>query len=195
MPVLIVVNDPRDLPLHFEGSELVAARSYLTDPRFASMKGARVFNLCRSYRYQSTGYYVSLLASARGHKPIPNIITIQDLKSQSIVRVASEDLDELIQKSLSTIHSREFVLSIYFGRNVAKRHEQLSHHLFKLFESPLLRAFFLFNEKSGKWQLQNISHIAVNDIPEEHRAFVAEAAGEYFQKRRSLARKRPPTGR
>ena len=190
MPILIVVNDPHDLPLQFEGSELVAAKTYLTDPHYAAMRGAKVFNLCRSYRYQSTGYYVSLLAAARGHKPVPKISTIQDLKSQTIIRVASEELEELIQKSLAPIQSNEFTLSIYFGRNVAKRHDQLSSHLFKLFESPLLRAVFVFNEKEHKWHLQNINPIAVNDIPEEHRPFVVEVAREYFQRRRPFARKK-----
>ena len=190
MSILIVVNDPRDLPLHFEGSELVTARSYLTDPRYAAMKGAKVFNLCRSYRYQSAGYYVSLLAAARGHKPVPSISTIQDLKSQTIVRVASEELEELIQKSLAPIQSKEFTLSIYFGRNVAKRHNRLSRHLFDLFESPFLRASFEFNDKERQWQLQNISPIAVSEIPEEHRSFVVEVAKEYFQKRRKYTRKK-----
>ncbi len=48
----------------------------------------KLFNLCRSYRYQSSGYYVSLLAEARGHKPQPNVTAIQDLKSQTVVRLA-----------------------------------------------------------------------------------------------------------
>ena len=190
MQILIVVNDPHDLPLRFEGSTLVAAKTYLTDPQYAAMRGVKVFNLCRSYRYQSTGYYVSLLAAARGHKPVPKISTIQDLKSQTIIRVASEELEELIQKSLAPIHSNEFTLSIYFGRNVARRHDLLSSHLFKLFESPLLRAVFVFNEKEHKWHLQSINPIAVNDIPTEHRSFVAEVAREYFQKRRISSRKK-----
>ncbi|MGW8321594.1 MAG: hypothetical protein ACWGSD_08595, partial [Thermodesulfobacteriota bacterium] len=50
MAVLIVVNDPKDWPLVVPGTELVDARSYLTEPEYASLKGARVFNLCRTYR-------------------------------------------------------------------------------------------------------------------------------------------------
>ncbi|KPK02868.1 MAG: glutathione synthase [Nitrospira bacterium SG8_35_4] len=190
MPILIVVNDPGELPLRFEGCELVSARHYLTNPEYAVMRGAKVFNLCRSYRYQSTGYYVSLLASARGHKPIPSISTIQDMKTQAILRFASEELEELIQKSLSPIQSGEFVLSIYFGHNIAKRHDRLSRHLFRLFEAPFLRAFFSFNDKTGRWTIQSITPIAVNDIPEEHRAFIMEAAEEYFIKKKRVSYRR-----
>lgn len=190
LPILIVVNDPGELPLRFEGCELVSAKNYLTDPAYALMRGAKVFNLCRSYRYQSTGYYVSLLASARGHKPIPSISTIQDMKTQAILRFASEELEELIQKSLSPIQSGEFVLSIYFGHNIAKRHDRLSRHLFRMFEAPFLRAFFSFNDRTGKWNIQSITPIAVNDIPEEHRDFIMESATEYFIKKKRVSYRR-----
>src|SRR5512136_61665 len=99
MPNLIVVNNPKDWTFQIQGVELVSARSYLSDETYSQMRYARVFNLCKSYRYQSIGYYVSLLAAARGHKPLPSISTIQDLKSPTLVRIVDDDLDELIQGS------------------------------------------------------------------------------------------------
>jgi glutathione synthase/RimK-type ligase-like ATP-grasp enzyme len=189
-PTLIVVDDPGQWPLDITGVERVPARSYLTDPRYLELKGAEVYNLCRSYRYQSIGYYVSLLAAARGHKPIPSVTAVQDLKSQTIVRIASDDLQELIQKSLAPIQSKEFILSIYFGRNVAKRYDRLTAQLFKLFQAPLMRANFVVGDKSGKWSLTNLRAISANDIPEEHQEFVVEVAQEYFSgKRRRIAKK------
>lgn len=190
MQTLIVVNDPKDWPLEIAGIELVAARSYLTDPLYARPTRTTVFNLCRSYRYQSTGYYVSLLAAARGHKPLPDITTIQDLKSQTIIRIASDELDRYIQKSLAHIRSREFVLSIYFGRNLAKQHDTLSQHLFNQFQCPFLRALFVRNDKSGKWFLQNINPIPAGEIPADHRPFVVEVARDYFMGRRRIVKRR-----
>ncbi|MEJ2696660.1 MAG: RimK family protein [Candidatus Sulfobium sp.] len=189
MPILIVVNDPKDLPLHFEGVEVVSAKTYLTGSGYALMRGAKVFNLCTSYRYQSTGYYVSLLAAARGHKPVPNITTIQDLKSQKLVRLASEDLDELIGRSLSPLQSSEFILSIYFGRNLAKRYDRLSLRLFKLFQAPFLRALFMFNGKSRRWYLHSVTPMAANEIPEDHRDFAVRTAQEFFARRPRVSRK------
>jgi glutathione synthase/RimK-type ligase-like ATP-grasp enzyme len=187
---LIVVNDPEDWPLALPGVELVPARAYLTDPHYSDLRGTRVYNLCRSYRYQSLGYYVSLLAEARGHRPLPSVTTVQDLKSQTIVRVASEELDELIQKSLAPIQAKEFTLSIYFGRNLAKRYDRLSQHLFDLFQAPFLRSFFVYNEKAGKWGIGGLGPVAASEIPEEHRPFVVEVAQEYFQGRRRKAGRR-----
>ncbi|MEZ4484634.1 MAG: RimK family protein [Syntrophotaleaceae bacterium] len=188
-PILIVVDDPAQWPLDIPGVERVPARSYLTDPRYLELKGAEVYNLCRSYRYQSIGYYVSLLAAARGHKPSPSVTAVQDLKSQTIMRIASDDLQDLIQKSLAPIQSKEFVLSIYFGRNVAKRHDRLAGKLFTLFQAPMLRANFVIGAKSGKWSLANLRAISASDIPVEHQAFVLEVAQEYFGKRRRIAKK------
>jgi glutathione synthase/RimK-type ligase-like ATP-grasp enzyme len=177
---LIVVNNPQSWPLHIPGCEIVNARTYLTDERYSSLRGARVFNLCRSYRYQSVGYYVSLLAMARGHKPLPSISTIQEMKSTPIIRLASDELEHLIQDSLKPILSEEFTLSIYFGRNLARRYDRLSAGLFKMFQAPFLRAEF---EHDGKWQLRNIRPISGNEIPEAHYPFVVQSTRDYFANR------------
>ena len=135
MTILLVVDNPKRWPLHIAGVEVVAARSYLTDPAYSEGRGIKVFNLCRFYRYQTAGYYVSLLAAARGHKPMPDINTIQDLKSPSVIRVLSEDLDDQIQRSLRPLQSDGFTLSIYFGRNTARRYRSLALNLFNLFRA------------------------------------------------------------
>ena len=177
MSILIVVNNPKDWPLSISGAQVVAAKAYLMDSVYSELRGIKVFNLSRSYRYQSLGYYVSLLAEARGHKPLPSISTIQDMKSQTITRFVSDDLYELIQRNLAPLKSEEFDLSIYFGRNVARRYDQLSLSLFNLFPAPLLRARFVRNRS---WQLQSIGPIATNEIPPDHMPFVMEFAAAHF---------------
>ena len=189
MSILIVVENPRDWPLDIPGVSLVSARAYLTDPAYGEDRSVKAFNLCRSYRYQSLGYYVSLLAEARGHKPLPRVSTIEDLQSQNVVRLLTEDLDALVQKSLAPIKSDTFELSIYFGRNVASRHDTLSHQLFSRLQAPLLRAHFARHREH--WQLRSVRAIAASDIPPPHQDFVVEAATAYFVGHRRLAHKRP----
>jgi glutathione synthase/RimK-type ligase-like ATP-grasp enzyme len=185
MRKIVVVNNLEDWGFNnMEDVEVVAAKAYLTDPSFMELKNARVFNLCRTYKYQTTGYYVSLLAEARGHKAIPNITTIQDLKSQTIVRAITEELNETIQKSLSRLKSNNFTLSIYFGQNVAKQYEKLSKQLHTLFQAPLLRAQFVYNKE---WILQSIQPIPLNEVPEEHKRYVVKFAKAYFAKNRFSA--------
>src|SRR5688572_20095331 len=110
MNPIIVADTPACWPYEIPGIEMVPARDYLTDQRFSALPRQRVFNLCRSHRYQGLGYYVSLLADARGHRALPSIETIQDMKSPAIVRGASEEISDLIQKSLRTLTSDRFTL-------------------------------------------------------------------------------------
>lgn len=187
MPNVIVVNNPKSWPFQIPGVEVVEARAYLTQSDFGERKGIKLFNLCRSYKYQSTGYYVTLLAAARGHRPIPSITTFQDLRSPSMARIVSEELDELIQKSLARLESKEFVLSVYFGRNLAKRYDRLSRELFNLLQAPLLRARFV---KLDKWHLRHLAPVSMGDVPKSHSEFILGVATEYFQGRRPRPRKR-----
>ncbi len=166
------------------------ARAYLTDPAYGSDNIVRVFNLCKSYRYQTLGYYVSLLAEARGHKPLPRVNTIEDLQSRNMVRLLTEGLDELIQKSLATIKPDTFELDIYFGHNAASRHEPLSRQLFNLLQAPLLRADF--QRRGQHWHIRSVRPIAANDIPLEHHEFAVQAAKEYFTGHRRRTQKHAP---
>ena len=127
MNILIVVDEPGDWALEIPEAKIIAARSYLTGSALAVDKAAqqaaqdvatptpdaisaramsnsvKLFNLCKSYRYQSSGYYVSLLAKARGHKPLPTVGAIEDLHSQTLVRHLTEDLRTLIQRLLAPL--------------------------------------------------------------------------------------------
>jgi glutathione synthase/RimK-type ligase-like ATP-grasp enzyme len=185
---IVVVNNPADWNLEVEGVQVVAARQYLTDQSFSELGNTKVYNLCRSYRYQSSGYYVSLLASARGHKPMPSISTIQDMKSQSMIRFVSYDLDELIQQILGPIKSERFTLSIYFGRNLAKRYDRLSAHLYSIFQAPFMRAEFA--HIGQKWELKLLMPIPASEIPEDHKAFVVQVTRDYFAGKRIASPKR-----
>jgi glutathione synthase/RimK-type ligase-like ATP-grasp enzyme len=190
MPILIIVDEPDDWPLEIPGATIVSARTYLTDPRFAvnhsagrtdhSMnRSARVFNLCKSYHYQSSGYYVSLLAEARGHKPMPKVGPIQDLQSQNLVRHLTEDLGVLIQRLLAPLALDDFELSIYFGRTADSRYNSLGHQLFNLLQVPLLSA--RFERHRNQWSLRSVRAIDANDISASHQEFAVLAATEYFK--------------
>jgi hypothetical protein len=82
MTALLIVDHPEQWPLQFPSAEVISADTYLRDERFSELRQARVYNLCDSYGYQTAGYYVSLLATARGHRTMPGVATIQDMKSR-----------------------------------------------------------------------------------------------------------------
>jgi hypothetical protein len=83
----IVVDQPQKWNFLIENITVISSQYYLTNPKFSQLKKARIFNLCRDYSYQSKGYYVSLLAEARGHLPIPTVKTIVDLRALKLGRI------------------------------------------------------------------------------------------------------------
>jgi glutathione synthase/RimK-type ligase-like ATP-grasp enzyme len=182
MTALLVVDHPEQWPLKFPAAEVISADAYLRDARFSSLRQARVYNLCDSYGYQTVGYYVSLLATARGHRTMPGVATIQDMKSRSLLR-ADDELEDLIERSLHKIVSKRFELSIYFGCNIAERHAALSRALFNLFPVPLMRATFSKSSTSGKWRPSSITPIPVGDLPASHRAFLQRVIENHFARR------------
>ena len=187
MQYLIVVHNPARWSFRVPQATVVSARDYLTKPFYASLRNTRVYNLCHSYQYLSMGYYVSLLAEARGHRPLPTINTIQDARSPAIVRVLSDELDALIQKDFATLRSKRFVISVYFGQNTAKRYQRLSRELFNLLPAPLLRAQFI--RKKNLWEFQSIKTISSGEVPASHRPFVEASAHEFFTGRVSLRKR------
>lgn len=178
MSGIVVVDQRTDWPVHIPGIEVVTAWDYLTDESMTRAKRSRVYNLCRSFSYQTTGYYVSLLASARGHKPLPEITTIQDLKLAESPSVLNDEIEELIQRSLARIGSAEYVLNVYFGRPIAKRHERLARGLFNVFPAPLLQARFVY--RGEEWRVDSLTPVALGEVPAAHHEFLYEAARDYF---------------
>src|SRR5690606_23602929 len=87
--VLVVVSSPDDLP-EIPAERLVTADRYLAGVEGVA-RGATVVNLCRSYRYRSKGYYVSLIADARGQSAVPTPEGIEGLSEPfGVLRVLHE---------------------------------------------------------------------------------------------------------
>ncbi len=178
---IIIVRNPKSWNLEIEGVKVVSSRSYITDPEFQSLKNVRIFNLSNSYQYQKMGYYVSLLASARDHRVIPNVTTLRDFSSLALIRSLSGYIDESIQKSLKHVESNKLSLFIYFGQSVNPKFKQLAQKLYHLFEAPLLQIDFI---KTEKWIIQKVSPLSLKKVDPEHMEKVQEFARDYFSKKR-----------
>ncbi len=73
------------------GVRVIDADTYLEGADEVAAKGLTVVNLCRSWRYLSRGYYVSLLAEARGQEPMPSVHDIEGfLDPRSRFRILQE---------------------------------------------------------------------------------------------------------
>jgi glutathione synthase/RimK-type ligase-like ATP-grasp enzyme len=184
---IIVVDQLKDWPFKIDKVEVVAAADYLKEDVPGSGR-VRVFNFCKSYRYQSLGYYVTLIAEARGDNAIPSLMAVEDIKLTSLTQAVSEDLQELINQSLKKIMSSKFVLSVYFKQNVAKQYERLAKQLADRFQMPMFQVEFVYRNK--KWCIQDVSPVSLKDIPEGHLEYVEKFAKSYFVTKRFVSSQR-----
>lgn len=181
MQTILVTDDPQNWSFLSNQAPIVDASNYLLNEDYHKNTSIRVINLCKSYSYQTIGYYVSLLAQARDHKAIPSAIHLQDSLTTSLAKQISQDIEEEIQHSLREIKGDKFILSVYFGQNMAKRHLDLAKKLHGLFPLPLMR-FTL--EKKKQWVIKKLMPLSPNEIPEHHIEFMQTSAESYFSKKR-----------
>lgn len=181
MQTVIVTDDVDSWSFLSELASIVPASEYISGDEYHQSKSYRVINLCNSYNYQTIGYYVSLLAQARDHKALPSVHTIQDVLNVSLSKLISQDTHEEIQHSLHDLKGDEFVLSLYFGQNMAKCYNTLAKQLHGLFPLPLIR-FTLENKK--QWRIKTLTPLSLSDIPAHHLDFMREAAQNYLSKKR-----------
>jgi glutathione synthase/RimK-type ligase-like ATP-grasp enzyme len=189
MTAVIVLENLKRWKLDLPGVEVVRARDYLTQPEWGARRNVRLFNLCHTSGYQTTGYYVSLLADGRGHRPLPSVTTLQDLKDDPLRTRTQYELWDLMQRKLRRLKSDEFALSIYFGKNVSAQYSDLAHALFSRFPAPLMRARFARND-AGEWELSALRGIGMSDVPDAHVPFVTEELGRNFIRRKRVTAKK-----
>jgi glutathione synthase/RimK-type ligase-like ATP-grasp enzyme len=178
MNVIFVVHHPRDFPCAVPGADVVSASTYLTDPGYGESRHAQVLNLCRADRYQGRGYYVSLLAEARGHRPLPEVKAIRDVQSNDFDHLLTEETRALAQQALSTHDDETCDVDSYFGRDPKGKTDSLCQQLFAQLRIPLLRASF--ERRNGEWQLGRMRILSAADIPSAHHHIVVDAAVDYI---------------
>jgi glutathione synthase/RimK-type ligase-like ATP-grasp enzyme len=183
MQKLIIVENPDHWKFNLYDAEVVTPAKYISAEAYQQFKGLKVINLCKSYQYQSLGYYVSLLAEARGHKVLPGISTIQDLRFPSILREDSQDFDDLIQHSFKDEKRDRIEFDIYFGTTQKEQLNKLAKQLFQYVQAPCLCATF---SKKNKWVLQSIKPVSLGEIPEEDNTLLRSSVESYLQRKRDV---------
>lgn len=177
----IVVDNPSKWSLKIGTAEVVSPKDYITSPRFQNIPNARVFNMCNSYRYQSLGYYVSLLASARDHRAMPNVTTIRDITNMSLIRNIADGIDDLIQTALKDVKENYFSLVICFGQTLRSEYKKLAKEIYQLFESPVLKVSFA---RSKDWSIRRIAPLSLDSLKEYDQDEIERFAKEYFSQKR-----------
>src|SRR5688572_15606874 len=176
--VLVVVSKTQDLPELADRT--VAADQYLSSSGHHP-SGSTVVNLCRSYRYRSKGYYVSLVADARGHHVLPAVETLEELSEPfGLYRVLREagiptlDVQELKSWKPSD-HPQQAIADclVLFGECDDPRFEKHSRAAYRAWPIPVLRLHLV--QKVGEWWVANAEPVALKRLKPEERGSLITA--------------------
>ena len=165
--------------------QVMSPEHYLSTESEARPRSIQVINLCSSYQYQSMGYYISLLAEARGHRVLPVTSTLMDFTLPVVVKGDADDFDAVIQHALADQTGELCELVVYLGRTREQRMSKLGRLLFNLYPSPLLRAVF-FRKKT--WKLQSLKPLNPKELQEEGREFMRGALDQYLSGKRGRSK-------
>ncbi|PKM08887.1 MAG: RimK family alpha-L-glutamate ligase [Gammaproteobacteria bacterium HGW-Gammaproteobacteria-4] len=182
--LLIVVEKASDWGSYYPSENVVSAVDYLKEPLRAldtERERTQVINLCRSYKYLGLGYYVSLLAEARGHKVIPSVRTINDLRRRSLYGVDIEDLNQKLARFLpeGSRDATDFGLLLYFGQTNYATLTDLARQVFEAFPCPILRIEF---ERERVWRIASIKPAGLHTLSDGQEDAFAEAMAGFSRK-------------
>ncbi len=137
---VILVDQPKDFPNADTPHKVITTSEYLARPRLFEMR-PKLINLSRSYAYQSKGYYASLLAEARGHRVVPTVETMLELRESKLYEHALPELEDLLNRCARRADFQpegEFKLFVCFGIARDPRFEAFGRLLFDWFRCPAL---------------------------------------------------------
>jgi glutathione synthase/RimK-type ligase-like ATP-grasp enzyme len=178
--LVIVVENPSDWGAYYPSTHVVAARDYLREVP-GNNERTHVINLCRSYKYLGSGYYVSLLAEARGHRVIPSVRTINGLRRRALYGLDIEDLNQKLVQALKggERDSTDVGILVYFGQTAHPLLQDLARQVFELFPCPLLRIEF---RRDRTWQIGAIRPVGLNSLDDAQEDAFAQALEHFASK-------------
>ncbi len=180
--LVIVVEKPSDWGSYYPSENVVSATDYLKDATPGdSDERVQVINLCRSYRYLGVGYYVSLLAEARGHRVIPSVRTINDLRRRSLYGLDVDDLNQRLSRFVPDGGHDvvDFSLLVHFGQTGHAPLAEIARQAFEAFPCPILRIEF---ERQRVWRIGAIKPVGLNTLDEAQEDAFAAALDAFSRK-------------
>jgi glutathione synthase/RimK-type ligase-like ATP-grasp enzyme len=178
--LVIVVEKASDWGSYYPSDNVVSAMQYLREP-VGSDERAHVINLCRSYKYLGTGHYVSLLGEARGHKVIPSVRTINDLRKRALYGLDVEDLNQKLANFLPAggRDTTDLGILVYFGETSYGALRDLARQVFELFPCPLIRIEF---ERDRVWRISAIKPVGLHTLDDEQEDAFAQALDAFSRR-------------
>jgi glutathione synthase/RimK-type ligase-like ATP-grasp enzyme len=179
---VILVDQPKDLPNAETPHKVITTSEYLARPRLFDMGRPKLVNLARSYAYQSKGYYASLLAEARGHRVMPTVETMLELREAKLYEHALPKLEDELNRCARRADFQpegEFKLLVCFGIARDPRFESFGRMLFDWFRCPALE----INVEAGTWlSIDRIRPRNITRLANGEASFLREALHQHTKR-------------
>ncbi|HWT29787.1 MAG TPA: RimK family protein [Propylenella sp.] len=174
---VLVADQPRDLVARDLPHVIISSEDYVARPFMFAGARQKVLILARSYNYQTQGYYCALLAEARGHRVLPSVETMLDLRSRPHYEHSIPELEEAFNRDLRAqdIEPPKNMF-VAFGHADRPGFERFSEVLFDWFRAPALMITF----KGEEWRsIRKIELRPLTRCSTEQRAFFTEMLKAY----------------
>ncbi|HEX6927195.1 MAG TPA: glutamate-cysteine ligase family protein [Longimicrobiaceae bacterium] len=200
--VVIVVSSLDDLP-ELPAERLLTADRYLAGVEGIA-RGATVVNLCRSYRYRSKGYYVSLIADARGQQALPTAEGLEGLSERfGVLRILHEAGVPTVETSEGLARRRapnggsgpsgkrakeqngarnELEVLAYFGRCADPRARAAAQAIYREWPTPVLRLTLV--EDGNSWLVDRVVAVPLSQLDQAERPPLIKALEDERRVRR-----------
>lgn len=180
---VILVDNLRDFPNADTPHKVITTRDYLARPKlFAGPGRPKLINLSRSYNYQSKGYYASLLAEARGHRVIPTVETMLELRESKLYEHALPDLQEALNNAAQRARANETAtidLLFCFGLTQDPRFEAFGRLLFDWYRCPALEVTIT---PGKRWKIDRLRLRPLAKLGPEDAAFFRSALQRHTER-------------
>lgn len=181
-PKFIIVTDKPKLFQENEESLIVSPEDFING-RIAGdfgKKPPRVINLSGRYGYLSKGYYVSLLAEARGHQCLPDVSNIVTLEWKRNYDHVLPELNALLEKHYKSAFEEPLsrVYTSFFGRHDKPEIEPIARRVFDIFRFPVL-SFEVKYSHGGKWVIGDVCVPPFASLVDEQIKQLHDALGKF----------------
>jgi glutathione synthase/RimK-type ligase-like ATP-grasp enzyme len=170
---VILVDQPKDMPNADTPHKVITTSEYLARPKLFDFGRPKLVNLSRSYAYQSKGYYASLLAEARGHRVVPTVETMLELREAKLYEHALPELEDELNKCARKADYQpegEIKLLVCFGIARDTRFDAFGRLLFDWFRCPALEITI----EPGNW-------LSIDRIRPRNITRLANGEGDFFR--------------
>ena len=166
----VVVENLKDWSPYYPSQDVITFDDYLHRVHQPDGGRVRVINLCRKYKYLSTGYYCSLLAEARTHHVLPSVRTLNDVGRKSLAALQLIDMEKELARLQNETEGAMRTFRSWFGQCREEEFATIAREVFERIPCPILEITLIYKKQ---WEFKSVKPVSLNELTstEEQEAF------------------------